>query len=84
MKKTISVFMIAAFVATCLSSCNEKKKSQVIIAPKPSAPKPKKTQELSSYEPTSPPIITDKTIVMAGSVTDNFSTRKALQKGLLA
>ena len=52
MKKTISVFMIAAFVATCLSSCNEKKKSQVIIAPKPSAPKPKKTQELSSYEQT--------------------------------
>lgn len=28
------------------------------------------------YEPTSPPIITDKTIVMAGSVTDNFSTRE--------
>ena len=52
MKKTIFVFMIAAFVATCLSSCNEKKKSQVIIAPKPSAPKPKKTQELSSYEQT--------------------------------
>lgn len=52
MKKTISVFMIAALVATCLSSCNEKKKSQVIIAPKPSAPKPKKTQELSSYEQT--------------------------------
>ncbi|MDO1871345.1 membrane-bound PQQ-dependent dehydrogenase, glucose/quinate/shikimate family, partial [Escherichia coli] len=28
------------------------------------------------YEPTSPPIISDKTIVMAGSVTDNFSTRE--------
>ena len=28
------------------------------------------------YEPTSPPIITNKTIVMAGSVTDNFSTRE--------
>ncbi|MCQ6482887.1 hypothetical protein NPN19_23925, partial [Vibrio parahaemolyticus] len=28
------------------------------------------------YEPTSPPIITDKTIVIAGSVTDNFSTRE--------
>lgn len=28
------------------------------------------------YEPTSPPIITDKTIVIAGAVTDNFSTRE--------
>lgn len=28
------------------------------------------------YEPTSPPIITDKTIVIAGSVTDNYSTRE--------
>ncbi len=30
------------------------------------------------YEPTSPPIITDKTIVMAGSVTDNFQPAKRL------
>lgn len=28
------------------------------------------------YEPTSPPIITDKVIVVAGSVTDNYSTRE--------
>lgn len=28
------------------------------------------------YEPTSPPIITDKVIVIAGSVTDNYSTRE--------
>jgi quinoprotein glucose dehydrogenase len=28
------------------------------------------------YEPTSPPIVTDKIIVMAGSVTDNYSTRE--------
>ncbi|MBN3727393.1 glucose/quinate/shikimate family membrane-bound PQQ-dependent dehydrogenase [Burkholderia sp. Ac-20379] len=28
------------------------------------------------YEPTSPPIVTDKVIVVAGSVEDNFSTRE--------
>ncbi len=28
------------------------------------------------YEPTSPPIVTDKVIVIAGAVTDNFSTRE--------
>nr|WP_183272864.1 glucose/quinate/shikimate family membrane-bound PQQ-dependent dehydrogenase [Buttiauxella sp. A111] len=28
------------------------------------------------YEPTSPPVITDKVIVIAGAVTDNFSTRE--------
>ena len=28
------------------------------------------------YEPTSPPIVTDKIIVMAGSVTDNYSNRE--------
>ncbi|WP_133523130.1 glucose/quinate/shikimate family membrane-bound PQQ-dependent dehydrogenase [Buttiauxella sp. JUb87] len=28
------------------------------------------------YEPTSPPIITDKVIVIAGAVTDNYSTRE--------
>ncbi len=42
--------MIAVLGAACFSSCGEKKKSNVIIAPKPAAPKPKKTQELSSYE----------------------------------
>jgi quinoprotein glucose dehydrogenase len=29
-----------------------------------------------AYEPTSPPIVTDKVIVVAGAVTDNFSTRE--------
>ncbi|MFP1918100.1 glucose/quinate/shikimate family membrane-bound PQQ-dependent dehydrogenase [Lonsdalea quercina] len=29
-----------------------------------------------AYEPTSPPVVTDKTIVMAGAVTDNASTRE--------
>ena len=29
------------------------------------------------YEPTSPPIVTDTTIVIAGAVTDNFSNREA-------
>ncbi|WP_333602713.1 glucose/quinate/shikimate family membrane-bound PQQ-dependent dehydrogenase [Atlantibacter hermannii] len=28
------------------------------------------------YEPTSPPIVTDKVIVIAGAVTDNYSTRE--------
>ncbi len=28
------------------------------------------------YEPTSPPVITDKVIVVAGAVTDNYSTRE--------
>ena len=50
MKKTISLLVIAVLGAACFSSCGEKKKSNVIIAPKPAAPKPKKTQELSSYE----------------------------------
>ncbi|MGD8163212.1 glucose/quinate/shikimate family membrane-bound PQQ-dependent dehydrogenase [Pantoea sp. FN0307] len=30
-----------------------------------------------SYEPTSPPVITDKVIVVAGAVTDNYSTHEA-------
>ncbi|MEW5288141.1 glucose/quinate/shikimate family membrane-bound PQQ-dependent dehydrogenase [Erwinia papayae] len=29
-----------------------------------------------AYEPTSPPIVTDKTIVIAGAVTDNYSTKE--------
>ena len=29
-----------------------------------------------AYEPTSPPIITDKVIVIAGAVTDNYSTKE--------
>ncbi|MFM0616306.1 glucose/quinate/shikimate family membrane-bound PQQ-dependent dehydrogenase [Paraburkholderia nemoris] len=28
------------------------------------------------YEPTSPPVITDKVIIIAGAVTDNYSTRE--------
>ncbi|WP_144112440.1 glucose/quinate/shikimate family membrane-bound PQQ-dependent dehydrogenase [Paraburkholderia sp. BCC1886] len=28
------------------------------------------------YEPTSPPVVTDKVIVVAGAVTDNYSTRE--------
>ena len=28
------------------------------------------------YEPTSPPVITDKVIVIAGAVTDNYSNRE--------
>ena len=44
------MLVIAVLGAACFSSCGEKKKSNVIIAPKPAAPKPKKTQELSSYE----------------------------------
>ncbi|AXF05369.1 glucose/quinate/shikimate family membrane-bound PQQ-dependent dehydrogenase [Paraburkholderia hospita] len=31
---------------------------------------------VGEYEPTSPPIVTDKIIVMAGAVTDNYSTRE--------
>ncbi len=33
-------------------------------------------QTPGAYEPTSPPIITDKVIVIAGAVTDNYSTRE--------
>ncbi len=33
-------------------------------------------QTSGMYEPTSPPIVTDQTIVVAGAVTDNFSTRE--------
>ncbi|PKH25764.1 membrane-bound PQQ-dependent dehydrogenase, glucose/quinate/shikimate family [Enterobacterales bacterium CwR94] len=33
-------------------------------------------QTPGGYEPTSPPIITDTTIVVAGAVTDNYSTRE--------
>ena len=29
-----------------------------------------------AYEPTSPPVVTDKVIVVAGAVTDNYSTRE--------
>ncbi|MFZ4834995.1 membrane-bound PQQ-dependent dehydrogenase, glucose/quinate/shikimate family [Rouxiella sp. Mn2063] len=31
---------------------------------------------LGHYEPTSPPIVTDKVIVIAGAVTDNYSTKE--------
>lgn len=49
MKKTIPV-LLAALVLGGFTSCSEKKKSDVIIAPKPEAPKPKKTQKMSGYE----------------------------------
>ncbi len=32
--------------------------------------------KVGAYEPTSPPVITDKVIVVAGAVTDNYSTRE--------
>jgi len=31
---------------------------------------------LGHYEPTSPPVVTDKVIVIAGAVTDNYSTKE--------
>lgn len=49
MKKMIPV-LLAAFLVGGFTSCSEKKKSDVIIAPKPVAPKPKKTQKMSEYE----------------------------------
>lgn len=33
-------------------------------------------QTPGGYEPTSPPVVTDKAIVIAGAVTDNYSTRE--------
>lgn len=51
MKIMIPVFLAAIFMGG-LTSCSEKKKSDVIIAPKPEAPKPKKTQKMSEYEQT--------------------------------
>ena len=42
--------LLAACLVTGFTSCSEKKKSDVIIAPKPQAPKPKKTQQMSGYE----------------------------------
>ena len=41
---------MAAVVCGGFTACSEKKKSDVIIAPKPQAPKPKKTQSMSGYE----------------------------------
>lgn len=49
MNKWLSV-LLAAIVLGGLTSCSEKKKSDVIIAPKPQAPQPKKTQKMSGYE----------------------------------
>lgn len=49
MKRIIPLFF-AALVVGGFTSCGEKKKSDVIIAPKPQAPKPKKTQKMSEYE----------------------------------
>lgn len=50
MKKSISILMLAALAVGCLTSCSDKKKSDVIIAPKPVASKPKQTQKMSGYE----------------------------------
>lgn len=49
MKRMIPI-LFAALVMGGFSSCSEKKRSDVIIAPKPQAPKPKKTQKMSEYE----------------------------------
>jgi len=49
MRKIIPLLFVAALMGA-FSSCGEKKKSDVIIAPKPQAPKPKKTQKMSGYE----------------------------------
>lgn len=49
MKKIIPLFF-AALVVSGFTACSEKKKSDVIIAPKPVAAKPKKTQKMSEYE----------------------------------
>ena len=49
MKRIIPMLFAAALATVCVS-CGEKKKSDVIIAPKPQAPKPKQTQKMSAYE----------------------------------
>lgn len=49
MKKIIPI-LFAALVLGGLASCSEKKRTDVIIAPKPQAPKPKTTQKMSEYE----------------------------------
>lgn len=50
MKKSVSFLVLAILAAGCMTSCSEKKKSDVIIAPKPVASKPKQTQKMSGYE----------------------------------
>lgn len=50
MMNRIFPLLLAASLVTGFTSCSEKKKSDVIIAPKPQAPKPKKTQQMSGYE----------------------------------
>ncbi len=49
MNKVLPLFF-AALLLGGFTSCSKKKKSDVIIAPKPVAPKPKKTQKMSEYE----------------------------------
>ena len=49
MKQLFPIFLAALLVGG-LTSCSEKKKSDVIIAPKPQAPKPQTTQKMSEYE----------------------------------
>lgn len=49
MKKIIPLLGIA-LLASSFTACTKKKKTDVIIAPKPEAPKPKSTQKMSEYE----------------------------------
>lgn len=49
MNKLIPMVLGIALLG-CLASCGEKKKSTVIIAQKPAAPKPKKPQKMSNNE----------------------------------
>lgn len=48
--KRINYILLMAFVAGLMTSCSEKKKSNVIIAPKPVAQVKKATQKMSGYE----------------------------------
>lgn len=49
MKRIIPILFVACALGS-FTACQEKKKSDVIIAPKPVAPKPKQTQKMSGYE----------------------------------
>ena len=49
MRRIYTILFVACVLGT-FTACQEKKKSDVIIAPKPVAPKPKQTQKMSAYE----------------------------------
>ena len=51
-KSNLSLLIAAMLLATGFSACREKKKTDVIIAPKQETPKPKKTQAMDGYEQT--------------------------------